>query len=100
MRKFSVDAPELFCFQLGEDDTTYKIPVASSLPLKWVKRMQEAQKKSEAELFDVQSDMLREYMGDVVDELMIPTIGQILKAWSGASNEQGASVGESSVSSS
>ena len=33
MRKFGVDAPKMFCFQLEGDDTVYKMPLAASMPL-------------------------------------------------------------------
>ncbi len=47
------------------------------------------------EQFEAQVEMLRKYMGDVVDDLNAKTLSDILQAWAGASNSQGAEVGES-----
>ncbi len=93
MRKFGKDAPELFSFQLQGDKKVYKVPLASSMPYSLLKRMQQHQ--GDEEEFDVQVEILRKYMGDVVDELDTITLSDILKAWGVASREQGAEVGES-----
>ena len=93
MRKFGKDAPEFFSFQLQGDKKEYKIPLAASMPYSILRKMQQHQ-NSEDE-FDIQVEMLRKYMGDVVDELDAVTLSDILKAWSVASGGQGAEVGES-----
>lgn len=93
MRKFGKDAPELFSFQIQGDKKVYKIPLAASLPYSILRKMQ-LHSNDESE-FDVQVEMLRKYMGDVVDELDTITLSDILKAWGKASSDQGAEVGES-----
>ena len=93
MRKFGKDAPELFSFQLQGDKNVYKIPLASSMPYSLLRKMYKHQ--GDEDEFDVQVEILRKYMGDVVDELDATTLSDILKAWGEASREQGAEVGES-----
>lgn len=93
MRSFRNDAPEFFCFQIADDKKVYKIPLAASMPYSLLKKMQKAE--GDEGKFDAQVEMLRKYVGDVVDELDAMTLGKILKAWAEASNKQGAEVGES-----
>lgn len=93
MRSFGKDAPEFFSFQITGDKKVYKVPLAASMPYSVLKKMQNA--KGDDGKFDAQVDMLRKYMGDVVDDLDAMTLGSILKAWAEASNSQGAEVGES-----
>ena len=93
MRTFGKDAPEFFCFQIADDKKVYKVPLAASMPYSVLKRMQEA--SGDESKFDTQVEMLRKYMGDVVDELDAITLSNILKAWAEASGGQGAEVGES-----
>ena len=89
MRKFGTDAPEFFTFQLEGSEEVYKIPLAASMPSKHLFMMKGG--------FEAQVEMLRVYMGDVVDELSAGTLADILEAWSTNTKEQGASVGESSA---
>lgn len=93
MRSFGNDAPEFFCFQINGDKNVYKVPLAASMPYSVLKRMQDA--GSDENKFDAQVEMLRKYIGDVVDDLDATTLGEILKAWAEASGAQGAEVGES-----
>ena len=93
MRSFGKDAPEFFCFQITGDKKVYKVPLAASMPYSLLKKMQKA--GGDEEKFDAQVEMLRKYMGDIVDELDAVTLSNILEAWAKASGGQGAEVGES-----
>lgn len=93
MRKFGVDAPKMFCFQLEGDETVYKIPLAASMPLSKTLALSKARGKNEQ--IEKQIEILAEYMGDVVYTLPTGVVSDILLAWSNESTEQGASVGES-----
>lgn len=92
MRTFSKNNTEYFEFQLEGEKKTYRIPIAASMPYSVLKKMREA---SSDEQFPAQVNMLRKYMGDVVDDLSAGTLSDILRAWSDESREAGASVGES-----
>jgi hypothetical protein len=92
MRSFGNDAPEFFSFRIGTDKKVYKVPLAASMPYSVLKKMQKA--KGEAG-FDVQVETLRQYIGDIVDELDAITLSNILNAWAEESHKQGAEVGES-----
>ncbi len=95
MRQFGNDAPEFFCFQIGDDEQIYKIPLAASMNNKMLRSFNETNNN-----YMKQVEWLRTFIGDVVDDLTPPTTAQILKAWSDTTaEEQGASVGESSASS-
>lgn len=87
MREFSKDAPEFFIFRMEDSEKTYKIPLAASMPVKILMKMKEG--------FEGQLEILEKYMGSDVDDLTATEASEILKAWSEASKEQGASVGES-----
>lgn len=87
MRRFGTDAPEFMAFQIADSEEVYKIPLAASMPSKSLLKINGS--------FESQIEMLRDFMGDVVDELSAGTLNEILKAWSAASKDQGASVGES-----
>ena len=89
MRKFTTDAPEFFTFQLEDSEKVYKIPVAASMPYMILFLTKNG--------FEGQVEMLRHYMGDVVDDLTTGMLTEILKGWSNEGKEQGASPGESSA---
>lgn len=91
-RSFGNDAPEFFSFQIAGDKKVYKVPLAASLPYSILKKMQNAKGDDG---FDTQVEMLRSYIGDIVDDLDTITLSNILKAWAGESQKQGAKVGES-----
>ena len=94
MRKFSTDAPQFFVFQLGNDEKTYKLPLVASMPVKAVEAMEEAGKSGYG--LKWQLDFLRKHMGKaVVDNLPSGVASEILKEWSKATEEQGATTGES-----
>lgn len=95
MRKFGKDKPELMSFTLGNSDKVYTLPLAASMPATLILDMQEAYKGGDAEALRFQIEMLRRYIGNVVDELTAGDIRDIINAWSIDSNEQGAEVGES-----
>lgn len=97
MRHFGTDAPEYFCFQIGEAETVYKIPLAASLSVKVLTEMHEAEQRGE--LFTFQLELLRKYIGHDIDEMSVGTVTDILRAWLLDSDSAGASVGESSASS-
>lgn len=93
MRRFGREKIEYFEFQLEDSEQVYKVPLAASMPFTILNRMKEAANTEER--FPVQVDMLRHYMGDVVDELTASTLSEILAAWGEESANAGASVGES-----
>ena len=87
MRTFGTDKPEFFIFQIEGSEEVYKIPLAASMPSKILLDLRGD--------FESQIEMLRKYMGDIVDDIPATTLSEILKAWSEESRGQGASVGES-----
>lgn len=89
MRKFNTDAPEFFSFALGDSATIYKIPLAASMPVTKLMKMENG--------FAEQIEVLRDYIGDVVDDMTAGTVSEILKAWSEESRDGGATMGESSA---
>lgn len=93
MRKFGKKNIEYFAFQLEGDETIYRVPLAANIPFSILNKMNETKETGEG--FIAQVDMLRKYMGDVVDELQTGTLSEILLAWSEESKKAGASVGES-----
>lgn len=93
MRKFGIDAPDMFCFQLDGDDTVYKVPVAASMPIADLLIL--SRQGNDEARFIAQVEMLHKYMGDVVYDLTATTVSTILRAWGEESNRSGASVGES-----
>lgn len=93
MRTFGRELTEYFEFQLEGDDKTYRIPLAAAMPFGVLNRISKASKSEDS--LEVQVEMLRKYMGDVVDELPVGVISGILQAWVEESAKAGASVGES-----
>lgn len=93
MRTFGRELTEFFEFQLEGDDKTYRIPLAAAMPFGVLNNIQKASKSEDS--LAIQVEMLRKYMGDVVDELPVGVISGILQAWVEESAKAGASVGES-----
>lgn len=93
MRTFGKELTEFFEFQLEGDDKTYRIPLAAAMPYGVLNKISKASKSEDS--LSVQVEMLRKYMGDVVDELPVGVISGILQAWVEESAKAGASVGES-----
>ena len=94
MRRFGTDSPEFFVFQIGDSDEVYKIPLVASLTNKQIVALDEVK-----EDYRKQIDWLRDFIGDVVDELTATDTAAIMKAWRAASDGEGVTVGESSASS-
>lgn len=92
MRTFSNDAPEFFLFEIEGSKKTYKIPLAASLTTKQIRELEEA-----GQDFNKQVEWLRQFIGDLVDDLTPKTVVDVITAWSQASQENGASSGESSA---
>ena len=92
MRTFGENKTEYFEFKLKDDRKIYRIPLAAGIPYSILSKMDEA---GEEDRFHVQVEMLRKYMGDVVDELSAGVLSDILIAWAEESKDAGASVGES-----
>ena len=90
MRSFGNDAPAFFLFQLEGSEDVYKIPLAASLNNHELVMLQTA-----GEDYSRQVEWLRLFIGDKVDELTPKTTVDIITAWGKASEEQGASPGES-----
>lgn len=95
MRKFGTEATKVFEFQLEGSEKVYEIPLAASLPSGELLNLQTADEKDEG--FFAQREMLRKYMGDIVEELTVTTLSDILKAWAEESTAQGEDPGESSA---
>ena len=94
MRTFGKELTEYFEFQLEDDEKVYRIPLAAAMPFGLLDKMSKAVNTEDR--FTAQVDMLREYMGDVVDKLPVGVLSEILKAWGEEStNAAGASMGES-----
>ncbi len=92
MRTFGKRKIEYFEFKLEGNDRVYGIPLAANMPYSTLKEMNEAEEDAR---FDIQVEMLRKHMGNVVDELTAGELSDILKAWADACQAEGASVGES-----
>lgn len=92
MREFTTKNEAVEVFEFKVDGKKYKIPVAAALPIKVVRSMDEADKAGNG--FAAQIDMLRLYMGDIVDELPTGVASDILKAWAEANKSVGAPAGE------
>lgn len=93
MRTFGSKNIEYFEFKLEGDETVYKIPLAAYMPFKLLNDMRNAADTDNN--FTAQIEMLRKYMGDVVDDLTAGVMSEILNAWGDESVKTGASVGES-----
>ena len=93
MRTFGMEKPETMQFQLEGSERVYEVPLSASLPYSELLKLSEA--NSDSEGFKTQVEMLRRYMGDVVDEIQSGVLSEIMKAWAEESGTQGASVGES-----
>ena len=93
MRTFCKSLTEYFEFQLEDDEKVYRIPLAAAMPFSLLDRMSKAADTEDR--FTAQVDMLRKYMGDVVDDLPVGVLSEILKAWGEESTRAGASMGES-----
>lgn len=92
MRTFGEEKIEYLEFKLKDDETIYKIPLAASIPYGILDKMDGAE---DDDRFRVQVEMLRKYMGDVVDDLSAGILSDIIVAWAEESRDEGASVGES-----
>ena len=79
-------------------DKSYKLPFATSLPYKKVKKLIGlANKEDVMEQLSAFIEFLKEYIPeDVIEELPVSALNQLASAWSGAStNESGQELGES-----
>ena len=90
MRTFSVSKTEYFEFQIEGKEKIYRIPLAGSM----TNRELIAFKNTNGD-YESQIEWLRGFMGDAVDDLTPAQTGEILRAWSEDTREQGATVGES-----
>lgn len=94
MRKFGTDAPQFFVFQLGDNEKTYKIPTLTSMTVKEIEAMDDADKNGEG--WKWQLDFLRKHMGKAtVDSLPSGVANEILKEWGKSSKDYGVTTGES-----
>ena len=98
MRKFGKDTPTFLAFTIGDDETVYKIPYASSMPFETALRFAEVaaiqdDALSNLEALKLQHALLKEYIGDAADQLTTKDVTDIFSAWS-EGEETGASAGE------
>lgn len=91
MRQFKVDAPEFFCFQIGDDEKVYKIPLATSMTT------DDMIEFGNCDTFEKQVKWLEKYIGDIVHDLPAGVTADITKAWSQANTRAGVTEGESSA---
>lgn len=94
MRRFGTDSPEFFLFQIGDSDEVYKIPLIASLTNRQIVALDDIKGD-----YKKQVDWLRDFIGDVVDDLAAVDTGAIMRAWRNASDGGDVTVGESSASS-
>ena len=94
MRIIKPAEPEYMEFAQFEGGTAYRIPLASSLPIKKLAEMRELEKSKDTAHFDWQMAFLLEYMGDDAGNLKPEDVTNIMEAWAQDSNAQGASLGE------
>ena len=87
MQVFKADSEKYLEFQLTDSDTVYKVPLAGSMPFKTAKLMTEG--------FEGQVEMLRSYIGNVVDTLPVKVLSDIINTWAEQSKENGTDPGES-----
>lgn len=87
MREFTTKNEAVESFEFKLDGKKYKIPVAAALPVKVVRAMDGGN-------FGSQIEMLRLYMGDVVDDIPTGIASDILKAWADVNKSSGATAGE------
>lgn len=93
MRKFGTDAPRFFVFQIGDDEKTYKLPLATSLSVVEIEAMDDAEKHGDG--FKWQLSFMRKHMGkEVVNNLPAGVASDIMAEWGKATKDQGASAGE------
>lgn len=84
---------EYFEFQLEGEEEIYGIPLAPYMPIGLIEEMNKADTDGDA--LRLQIKILRKYMGERADDLPISMLKEIIVAWSEASAESGATVGES-----
>lgn len=94
MRTFGTDSPEFMVFKIEGSKETYKIPLAASLTNKKALEFEEC-----GDDYHKQVEWLRDFIGDMVDEITPTVTGEILREWARQSRGQGAEVGESQTSS-
>ena len=94
MRTFGTDSPEFMAFKLAGRDETYKLPLASSMPMSVLIELSDAAAKGGPDVLRCQLDLLRRYLGDVADEMTAAQVADIFTAWNDESTEQGASASE------
>lgn len=92
-RSFAVDSPKFFEFTLDGSDEVHKIPLASSMPYRFV---HEARKSRG----DMDYAIIAKFCPELLDtDISAGTIREIMDAWGEASREDGAAPGESPASS-
>ena len=82
--------------------TEYQIPLASSLKVKWIKKLAKAVKGGELEMIDFMIEFFEQYIPeDVLEDLDQDELVELFTLWKKA-NEEGERItlGESSASSS
>lgn len=90
MRLFGKDLPDFFAFQIEGSDVVYKIPLAGSLTNREILAFE-----ATGGDYRKQVEWLRAYLGDAIDDMTPSQTGEILRAWAAATEDQGATPGES-----
>lgn len=94
MRRFGTDSPEFFLFQIGDSEEVHKIPLVASLTNRQIVALEDVRGD-----YKKQVEWLRDFIGDVVDDLTATDTAAIMRAWRAASDGTGVTVGESPASS-
>ena len=81
-------------FRLGDDETVYTMPLASSLPMSELLALSDAAAKGGPDILRAQLEMLRKYIGEQADALTAAEVADIFGAWNEESAEDGASASE------
>ena len=91
-RTFGTDSPRFFEFELEGTDGLHRIPLASSMPYRFVHEV----RKSRG---DMDYAVISEYCPELLDtDISAGTVREIMDAWGDASREDGADAGESRAS--
>lgn len=98
MRKFGKDTPEFLTFTIGDDETVYKLPYATSMPFETALKFAEVaaiqdEAVSNLEALKLQHSLLKEYIGEAADKLTTKDVTDIFTAWT-EGEETGVNAGE------
>ena len=94
MRTFGTDSPRFMVFKLGDDETTYRLPLAASMPMTDLLALSDAANKGGAHVLRAQLDLLRKHIGDRAETMTASEVAEVFIAWNEESASDGARVPE------